>query len=197
MDKYVITITRQFGSMGRAIAQKLSEILKIELYDRDIVEMTAQKTGMPISTISYMEERASRYSFSKFPLGDDSSAEKRDEIFRVQKQIILDKADAGNCIIVGRCSDAILADAPNHFHVYTYAPYEKRLENCINLLGMTPDEAVRMIRDVDKARNEYHKKYAGFLPDNPLHKDLMINSSYLSFDDTAAVIADIIKRKFG
>lgn len=195
MKKYVITITRQFGSMGRTIAQKLSEKLNIEFYDRDIVEMTARKTGMAVSTISYLEETASRYSFKKFPLGDDDS-DKQSEIFQVQKQIILDKADAGNCIIVGRCSDAILADFPNHLHIYIYAPYEKRLENCINYLGMTQEEASKMIRDVDKARAAYHKRYAGFLPDDIQHKDLMINSSYMSFDETADFLAGFIQKRF-
>lgn len=197
MKKYVITITRQFGSMGRAIAQDLSEKLNIEFYDRDIVDMASQKMGLPISTISKMEDGSSKYSKERFPLGHSDSQEIQDKIFRVQRQIILDKADAGNCIIVGRCSDAILADAPNHLHIYTYAPYEKRLKNCVELLGMTYDEAVKMIHDIDKARIKYHKLYAGFLPNDEDHKDLMINTSSLPLPQIADCIADIIRRKFG
>lgn len=195
MEKYVITITRQFGSMGRTIAQKLSEKLNIEFFDRDIVEITAKRMNLPISTISHLEESASRYSLKKFPLGDDSS-KKQQEIFHVQKQIILDKADAGNCIIVGRCSDAILANTPNHLHIYIYAPYKDRLNNCINYLNMTPEEAIKMIRDVDKARIEYHKQYAGFLPDDIQYKDFMINSSCMTLDEIVDFLAYLIQAKF-
>ena len=48
-EKYTVTITREFGSMGRPIARKLSELLNIEFYDRDIVEETARKMDLPLS----------------------------------------------------------------------------------------------------------------------------------------------------
>ena len=56
MKPYVITISRQFGSMGRSIAQALSRELQIDFYDRDIVEETAKRLGMPVSVISDTEE---------------------------------------------------------------------------------------------------------------------------------------------
>lgn len=61
---------------------------------------------------------------------------------------------------------------------------------------MTPVEATRIIADVDKARIEFHKKYAGFLPDDINHKDLLIDSSYLSLDQTADFIASLVNMKF-
>ena len=101
MEQYVITISRQFGSMGRSIARELSEILGIEFLDRDIVEATAKRMGLPVSVISDEEESMKSTFFRRqYPLGMGMSSLK-DEIFLTQKNIIRDFAAKGSCIIVG------------------------------------------------------------------------------------------------
>ena len=88
MNNYTITITREFGSMGRPIARRMSEILGIEYYDRDIVDKTAKKLNQPVSTISDQEEAAKSNFFNmKFPLGNGTTA-MQDEIFMTQSKII-------------------------------------------------------------------------------------------------------------
>lgn len=88
MEQYVITISRQFGSMGRSIARELSEILGIEFLDRDIVEATAKRMGLPVSVISDEEESMKSTFFRRqYPLGMGMSSLK-DEIFLTQKNII-------------------------------------------------------------------------------------------------------------
>ena len=110
MEQYVITISRQFGSMGRSIARELSEILGIEFMDRDIVEATAKRMGLPVSVISNEEESMKSTFFRRqYPLGMGMSSLK-DEIFYTQKNIIRDFAAKGSCIIVGRCADYILEE---------------------------------------------------------------------------------------
>ena len=105
MEQYVITISRQFGSMGRSIAKELSENLGIEFLDRDIVEATAKRMGLPVSVISDEEESMKSTFFRRqYPLGMGMSSLK-DEIFYTQKNIIRDFAAKGSCIIVGRCAD--------------------------------------------------------------------------------------------
>ena len=141
MEQYVITISRQFGSMGRSIARELSEILGIEFLDRDIVEATAKRMGLPVSVISDEEESMKSTFFRRqYPLGMGISSLK-DEIFLTQKNIIRDFAAKGSCIIVGRCADYILEDIPNHLNVYVYAPDEARLKNCVENLQMDPQTA--------------------------------------------------------
>lgn len=197
MEKFTITITREFGSLGRSIAKELSQILNVEFYDRDIVEEVAKKLNLPVSMISDEEEK-SRHSFlpRMFPLGTDEEY-MQDIIFDVQKDIILDLAKKSSCILVGRCSDFLLEKEKNNINIFIYASYEKRLENCVETLGMTEGEAKRMILSVDKARNAYHKKYAGYLPGNPEHKQLMIDSSLLGVTGTAKLIAQIVHQLFG
>ena len=117
MEQYVITISRQFGSMGRSIAKELSENLGIEFLDRDIVEATAKRMGLPVSVISDEEESMKSTFFRRqYPLGMGMSSLK-DEIFYTQKNIIRDFAAKDSCIIVGRCADYILEDIPNHLNV--------------------------------------------------------------------------------
>lgn len=196
MKKYAITITRQFGSLGRPIARKMSEILGIEFYDRDIVEKTAEKLSLPISVISDKEEAAHSAFFNmRYPLGMGTS-ELQDSIFLAQQRIISDFVKEKSCIVVGRCSDYILKNMENCIHIYIYAPYENRLENSVNELKLSSEEAKRMIDEVDKARNAYHIHYAGYLPYDIKSKNIMIDSSLLGVDGTADYLADLAKRKF-
>ncbi|MEY8354153.1 cytidylate kinase-like family protein [Lachnospiraceae bacterium 54-53] len=197
MEKFTITITREFGSLGRSIAKELSRELGVEFYDRDIVEEVAKKLNLPVSTVSDEEEKSKQGFLPRmFPLGTDE-AYIQDIIFDVQKDIILDLARKSSCILVGRCSDYLLEHEKNNINIFIYAPYGKRLENCVETLGMTESEAKRMIASVDRARNAYHKKYAGYLPGDPEHKNLMIDSSLLGVTGTAMLIAEIVRRLYG
>ncbi|MDD7642006.1 MAG: cytidylate kinase-like family protein [bacterium] len=200
MDKYVVTITRQFGSLGRPIAKRMSEILGIEYYARDIVDQAAEKLKLPVSVINQEEEKAAKQSvnpFSRmqFPLGRGTNAT-QDKIFEAQENIIKFLAEKDNCIIVGRCSDFILSEVERSMHIYIYASYEARLKHCIEDLHMDEAEARRMMKCVDEARDSYHMQYAGYLPDDKRHKDILIDSSLFGVDGTAQFLADAVKRKF-
>ncbi len=197
---YTVTITRQFGSLGRPIARKMAELLEIEYYDRDIVEKAAERLNLPVSVVDDREESAktaegSRFFSMMFPLGRETS-EVQNKIFEAQQNIIKFVSEKHPCVIVGRCSDYALQNTPNCVHVYIYSSYENRLENCVKDLDLTVEEAKRMIREVDKARESYHLNYAGYRPEDPAYKDIMIDSSLLGVDKTAEYLAQLIKLKF-
>ncbi len=196
--KYVVTITRQFGSMGRPIAREMSERLGIEYYDRDIVEEISKQMNLPVSTISQLEERYSSPNFFNmvFPLGF-STSQKQDQIFEVQTKIINELTEKQSCIIVGRCADYLMRNHKRHLNIYIYSSYENRLKNCIERLNMSEDEARKMIQEVDKARDNYHKRFAnGTLPADPIYKDIMIDSHLFGIEGTAEYLSDIVKKKF-
>ena len=140
MQKYVISISRQFGSLGRPATQ--------------------------------------------------------DALFKTESEMIKKLAVKESCIIVGRCADAILEDCDHLIRIFIYAPYEDRIVNCVNDLGMDTKAAKRMIRDVDKARDAYHMRYAGYLPNDMNHMDLMVNSATLGVDMTARLLAEVVRDKF-
>ena len=199
-DNYTIVIQREFGSNGRTIARKVADRLGIRFYDRDIVEKVASTLNLPVSTISDEEEKAPsgtlHYLMAKFPLGTATSY-MQDMIFSVQKDIILKVAEEENCIIVGRCADYLLRNRKNNINIYIFAPYSYRLNVCIHDYGMSPEEAKSMILSVDKARDAYHKKYAGHSANDERFQDLMINSALLPEDDIADMIVQLAKKKFG
>lgn len=195
-EKFVVTIARQFGSLGRPIARKVSEKLGIEYYDRDIVDLTAKNLNLPVSTISDVEESAKSAFFNmNYPLGMGTTAI-QDSIFAAQRKIIIDLAEKESCIIVGRCADHVLRDYKNIINIFIYAPYEARLVNCVERLDMRPDEARKMIASVDKARESYHRHYCGYSMTDKDYKHVMLDSSLLGVDGTCEVLAEIIGKRF-
>ena len=146
--RYVITISRQFGSMGRPIAMRLAQLLNIDFYDRDIVEKTAENLGLPVSVIKEHEESGQNSFFNMiYPLGNETS-EQQDLIFHEQAKIVRDLAEQGSCIIVGRCADYILGTNKNCLRVHIYAPYEARYRNCVDMLRLDQEAAKKMIKKV-------------------------------------------------
>lgn len=192
--KFIITVTRQFGSQGRPIAQKLAERLGWDYYDRYIVDTAAKNLNMSASEVGELEEAVQGRFFSmKYPLGMGTS-DIQDKIFEQQAEIIKQLASTGkSCIIVGRCSDFILREFPNCLNVFIYAPYEKRYEVCLNDYDMQPNEAKKMMLEVDKARERYHKQYAGYLPSDIRYKDLMVDSSILGLEGTVDMLEHYVK----
>lgn len=194
-EQYIITISREFGSLGRPIARRMSEILGIMYYDRDIVEEVSKQLQLPVPTISDVEERAPGSYFSmRFPLGNMTS-DLQNKVFRAQQGIITELADRESCIIVGRCADYVLREKKNLMRVYIYTSYENKYDNCVNNLAMTPREAKKMIRDVDQARIAYHMRYAGYMPDE--NKDIQIDSAFLGVEGTAWYLSQAAKHRFG
>ncbi len=196
MKQYVITLSRQFGSLGRIIAQRMARELGIDFYDRDIVEETAYRMGLPVSVISSKEEHSDSIYFRyQYPLGT-GIASMQDEIFLIQKNIIRDLAQKESCIIVGRCADSILMDMENHLNVYIYAPFEARMRNCVETLKMDEKTARKMIREVDRSRELYHRRYCPEYVNAATNKDILLDSSRFGVDGTAEILVELAKKLF-
>ena len=100
MNNYIITVTRQFGSLGRPIAKKLAEALGVAYYDRDIVDITAQKLGVPISVIGELEQAVQRICFRmNYPPGLGTT-DTQATLFRTKRKIIRDRVEEGTYVIV-------------------------------------------------------------------------------------------------
>ncbi|MCD8155780.1 MAG: cytidylate kinase-like family protein [Clostridiales bacterium] len=198
MDRYVVTISREFASLGRTIAQNLSQKLGIEFWDRDIVESAARRLGHSVSLISDEEEVAKNSFFLRREFKMSLTTYNiNDEIFETEKNIILDAAKSGPCIIVGRCGDYILRDFPNHLSVYIYAPYEQRLKNCVETLEMDEKTARKRIREVDMARTYYQRKYCPGIRSPKDSSHMMIDSSVFGVEGAADLIAQALHVRFG
>ncbi|MCD7927942.1 MAG: cytidylate kinase-like family protein [Oscillospiraceae bacterium] len=195
MEKYVVTISRQFASMGRTIAQQMSTTLGIKFYDRDIVDETAKRTGQTVSEVSSIEEQgASPFSNHRYPL-DLGLLSLHKQIFEVQSNIIRDLASKESCIIVGRCADSVLKDFPRCLNIYVYAPREERLKNCVERLSMDPKKAKDTLTFMDRARELYRARFAG--TKNAMeHQHLMIDSSHFGPEATAQILCTVVRQVF-
>lgn len=199
-DKYVITVTRQFCSRGRPIAERMAEILGIDYYDRDLVDQAAQRLNLPVPVVDHEEETAKKmspnpFSWMAYP-ADSSISSMQDKIFEAQKNFIKSLAGKEPFVIVGRCSDYILNEMENSLHIYLYAPYDVRVKYCMEDLHMDIHRARKTIVSMDEARDSYYMNIAGYLPDDKRHKDLMINTSLLGINGTAEYLAEAVKRRF-
>lgn len=193
MKNYVVTISRQFAAMGRSVAQAMSDELDIEFYDRDIVEATAARMGLPVSEISDREDNHSRYFRSLYPLGTGMLSV-QDELFQTQRNIIRDLAEKESCIIVGRCADVVLADKKNVLNIRVIAPYDARLKNCVEKLGMDEKTAKKMIERIDRSREQYHKEYGGC--ELTKYTDIMINTARYGIEGAAEQLCSIVRQRF-
>lgn len=197
MEKYVVTLSRQFASMGRTIAQEASKCLGIQFYDRDIVEATARRMGQSVPEISRVEESGgSGLGRRRYPLGMGLIS-MQEEVFQVQANIIRDLAARESCIIVGRCADYLLKDMPRVLNVYIYAPEEARLRNCVEKLGMEEKAAHKMLREVDRARETYRLCYCDGVKSVLDHRDLLMDSSRFGPEVTAKLLCGVVRQVFG
>lgn len=198
METNVITVTRQFGSMGRPIAKAVAQKLGYEYYDRDIIDATVAKLKIPIeSYLGMSEKKLSKYDKMMYPLGI-GDAIKQDQIFQAEKEVILKLTEKKNCVVVGRCSDYIMHSVghKNLFSVFVYAPYEEREKFCIKELGILPEKVSDYIIRVDSGRSEFYKRQTGedFLSGK--YRNLMLDSSFLPKEELVDIICKMAECKF-
>ena len=206
-DHYVINLGRQLGSGGKEIGEKLANDLGIAFYDKELINLASEESGLCREFFEKADEKASQTLLgglfgTRFPFITEgaypyNSYLSNDSLFKIQSDVIRHLAEKQSCLFVGRCADYILEDIPNHLNVYVYAPDEARLKNCVENLQMDPQTAKKMMRDVDAARNRYHKAYIPGWQSVFDHKDLMIDSSRFGIDGTAKILADIVKNQWG
>lgn len=134
-DKFVITISREFGSGGHEIGQLLAKHLGIAFYDKELVDLTAKKTGY---TKEYIQENEQKLTHSLlYDLYEQNYMYVNDELppkdllFLIQSKIIRDICAKQSCVIVGRCANFILKDHPNCTNIFIHANKEYR-KNKIN-----------------------------------------------------------------
>lgn len=200
MGKNIITITRQFGSLGRPVAKKLAEKLNFKYYDRDIIEKAASEMGIPVIKFEeFGDMKLSRFDKMIYPLGLGNGVLQAN-VFEAEKKIICGMAEEGNCIIVGRCSDFILNEAgytgEDMINMFFYASYDRRKYNSMNSLGMDNEQAIEYLDKVDEARERYYKQHSFENFTSIRYRNLMVDTSILEEEELIDWIADLAKKKF-
>lgn len=192
---YAITVSRQFGSLGREIARRVARKLGIDYYDRDLIEKAAAMLGCDMRQISPLDEYVKLpFASALLPLGlGGRAAHKR--LFEAQRSLILDSVQRGCCVIVGRCADYVLKDYPRRFSVMIYAPLKARIRNSINELRIPDFEVDSYVRRIDRARDAYYRVFTGEHLTTVENRDLLIDSSSMGIDESVDVIIAAARAK--
>lgn len=186
-----ITISRQYGSGGRIIGQKLAEELGFAFYDKELIEMAADKMGFSKEYVQENDERKSFSLFSNF-YGIPGELPVSDQIFIAQSAVIKEIAAKENCVIIGRCADYVLADNPNCLNIFIHAPIEERAKRVFEVYDEDAPNLKSYVQKVDKKRAAYYNYMTQNRWGNQDNYHLSINS-VLGIDHTVDIIKAIVE----
>lgn len=206
MKNYVITVARGFGSGGKDIAAMLSKDLGIPVYDRQILQMASEMSGIAEGLFYDVDEKL-RGSYltnllKKVPFSAVAEPSQKDftsdvNLFNLQADIIRNLAKTESCIIIGKCADYLLRGCGNVVSVYVEAPRADCVKSIMGKLKVGEDEANQMIHRTDKYRAEYYRYYTGGgYWTNPINYDMTLNSARIGRKKCAELIRDYLKIKF-
>ncbi|MGN0307941.1 MAG: AAA family ATPase [Lachnospiraceae bacterium] len=178
----VVTIGREYGSGGREIGEKLADRLGVTFYDRNLLNLAAQESGVSEEKLSETDERLEKRYFS---YGVENLSE---ELFHFQSKIMVEKAKMESCVIVGRCSDIILKDFAHAAHIFIYADEEDKIMRIRERNNLDEVKARKLMKQTEKIRSSYYQYYTDCDWGNRENKDLLINSSKTGIEGAVEVI---------
>ena len=205
----LITISRQYGAGGSAVARLVADALSWTLVDNEFIKQVAQRAGLPPEEVANREERVlsfvERLSLMMassapelFP-PETGTAEDRDEVMvvRMTERLVAELEDEGRAVLVGRAAPAVLGQECDAVHVKLVAPVAFRLEQACRRLSLDPKEAREVLKRTDKNRARYHRECYDRDWDDPANYDMVLNTGRLQFDGAAAVIVARAREQWG
>lgn len=207
MENFVITISRGYGSGGRTIGIMLSKLLGVEYYDRDLIKMASDESGINESLFAQSDEKVKTSArirsgggpnFSGGLISPDSPNFISDaNLYNYQARVIKDLAERESCIIIGRGADYLLQDHPRAIHVNIQSDFEDMVYSVMEVTGLPEKEAQKAVRRTNKARADFYYYYTGRRWDDELNYDLTFNTSRMSREQCARTIIAYLKIKLG
>lgn len=185
----IITIGREFGSGGREIGERLAERLGFSFYDRNLLNLVSEESGVSEDSLSDKDERLER---KYFPYRLENFTK---ELFDIQFRIMVEKAKTESCVIVGRCSDVILQDFANAVHIFIYADEEDKVARIMERNQLDEVKARKLMHQTEKIRKSYYQYYTDYEWGTRENKDLMINSSKTGIDGAVDLIISYLKMR--
>lgn len=196
--KYVVAVSRQYGSGGHEVGRKLAEKLGIKFYDKELLSKIAQDSGMSKSLIEFYDEMPSKsllfslamdaypMSFTEVPVNQ--------KVFQAQVETIKKIADEGPCVIIGRCADSILSETPNLVSVFIHASMESKIARVKDRDGLSEDKARERIIKTDKKRASFYNFYSLDKRWGDVNShDLTIDSGVLGVNGTVELLCSYLK----
>ncbi len=186
MANKIITVSRQYGSGGREVGQKLAEALGVEFFDNKLLETAAENSGIHHSHfVENDEKRSNSFLYLLSTTYSQGGVPFDDTLFFAQLEAIQKIASEQSCVIIGRCADYALRDFSNVLNVFISAPFEARVKRAVEVYGIAEKHAADYVKRIDKQRTSYYNYYADKRWGQPQNYQICLDSSALGIDKTA------------
>ena len=177
----VITIAREYASGGRYVGKLIAEKLKINFYDKELIDLAAKESGLASKYIEETEEESRK-------------TENDDRIFIAETKVIKNLAKKESCVIVGRCADYILKDNKDVLKVFLYSDEENKIKRAIKYYGLNKNNASKQIAKINKERERHYKFYTNRNWRDLNNYDLAINVDSQGVEKTAEYISEFLNK---
>lgn len=200
----IVTIDREFGSGGRELGKRLSDALGIPCYDDEIIEMVTKGHGLDADYVARISESSLKAMYP-LTIGRRFSIpykvmEQSIQIVVSQRKMIENLGKQGNCVIVGRCADVILAHL-KPLRIFVYANQASKLDRCRKRAAeserLTPLEVERRMRRIDKNRADQYDMVGGADWGARGSYDLCVNTSGREIKTLIPALVEYVRCWFG
>jgi cytidylate kinase len=203
----VITVSRQYGSGGSEVAERIAKALGWKLYDNAVVEEVAQRLRMTPAEVSAREERmpslvermASAMALGvpeMMPVVGDLVQPSEERMVMMTRRVIEDAVRAGPAVLVGRGAQCMLASRTDTLHVFCYAPVEELVRYAVEVMGIPFTEAGRKVAEMNHQREQYVKHHFKRDWRDLANYDLCVNTSRFGLDGAAELVTRVARQRF-
>ena len=201
MEKKIITISREFGSGGRTIGRMVAEKLGIPFYDKELVDQIALESGFAPQYVEEHGEHSPGKSFFSYAFahhgvpGVMNGLSTADFLWNIQCNVILQLAEKGPCVIVGRNADYILKDRKDCLHAFIHADMDFRADRIVRLYGESEKSPEARLQEKDKRRRVNYQHYTGRAWGTAQNYDICLNSSTIGIEECVDIIVAMAQGK--
>lgn len=210
-EKFVIAINRELGSGGRTVGRKLAERLHVEFYDKALIKTLEERYSLSVEEIEKLKGRSHNWLAelkrslfasegmavtSNYILavpGDKPVQPTTYDMFEAEQEILKNIAAEESCVIAGRSGFYVFRDHPNHLSILIQARLDQRINRLVEKRGISPKEAEKIIKEVDKGRESYVNKYTGTSRYDTRNYDMVFNVGNHTEDEIVDLIMQYIQ----
>jgi cytidylate kinase len=205
----IVTVSRQYGSGGSEVAERVAQALGWKLYDNAVGEEVAARLRMTPAEVSAREERvpslvermASAMALGVpevMPVvGEMATVPSEERMVMVTKRVIEDAIAAGPAVLVGRGAQCMLARRSDALHVYCYAAEDDLIRFVIENLGIPAAEAPKKVAEMNHQREAYVRLHWKRNWRDVANYDLCVNTATLGLDGAARLVTEVARERFG
>ncbi|MEO7457373.1 MAG: cytidylate kinase-like family protein [Gemmatimonadaceae bacterium] len=205
----IVTISRQYGSGGSEVAERVARALGWPLYDNAFVDQVAGRLGITPAELSAREERLPTLgerlarTISLTPseimptVGDVALPPSEERIVAMTERVIEEAVQKGSAVLVGRGAQCVLATRSDALHAFCYAPMDALTAYAVSALALPPEEARRRVLEMNARREAYVKRHWGRDWRDLSHYHICVNTAWLGFDGAAEMVVGLARKRFG